>query len=81
MDLDGPIRCSYNRTAIIPAGTPRVFTHNEKTIFDPSSKATEKQRCAIKRRYSVMEVSWLSSQLFQLEAVSFIAPDGQDRAL
>jgi len=76
MDLDGPIRCSYNRTAIIPAGTPRVFTHNEKTIFDPSSKATEKQRCAIKRRYSVMEVS---SPLFQLEAVSFIAPDGQDQ--
>lgn len=73
MDLDGPIRCSYNRTAIIPAGTPRVFTHNEKTIFDPSSKATEKQRCAIKRRYSVMEVS---SPLFQLEAVSFIGRIG-----
>ena len=62
MDLDGPIRCSYNRTAIIPAGTPRVFTHNEKNIFDPNSKATEKQRCAIKRRYSVMKVS---SLLFQ----------------
>ena len=56
--------------------TPRVFTHNGKNIFDPNSKATDKQRCAIKRRYSVMEVS---SPLFQLEAVSFIAPDGQDQ--
>ena len=41
---------------------PRVFTHNGKNIFDPNSKATDKQLCAIKRRYSVMEVS---SPLFQ----------------
>lgn len=49
MDYDRDIHARY-RAAVIPAGLPRIFTHNTDNPFYDAEKIDEEQRVAIERR-------------------------------
>lgn len=51
MDLDSPVHCRFSN-AVIPAGTPRIFTFNTDNPFydEHDPKVKDEQIAAIKRR-------------------------------
>lgn len=57
MELDSPIHCRHTN-ALIPAGTKRIFTHNDYNIFYPE-KITPERKAAIDRRLEIVFVDKL----------------------
>lgn len=55
-DFERSIHCRF-RNAAIPAGTKKIFCHNDGNIFEPEKDISEDQRAGIARRYTATYVA------------------------